>query len=111
MTSLKKLLFTFLLYLMIFPLYLNQSLSAEEGKSFPTFSIKNSRVDTVSQRLAKAQKDTQKEQTASGSQPHLEILSPAYDAGEVWEGHDIIHSFTIKNTGTAELTIKNVKSG
>jgi len=46
-----------------------------------------------------------------GDQPRLTIDAPDYDAGELWEGEDIIHTFTIKNTGKALLDITNVKPG
>lgn len=46
-----------------------------------------------------------------GDQPRLTIDAPDYDAGELWEGEDILHTFTIKNTGKALLDITNVKPG
>jgi len=53
-----------------------------------------------------------KEKTAvSGDQPRLVMDSTEFDAGEVWEGEDIIHPFTVKNTGKGLLEIKNVKAG
>lgn len=50
-------------------------------------------------------------QKTTDGQPQIVIESPTHDAGEVWEGEDITHSFIIKNAGTAELNIKNVKAG
>jgi hypothetical protein len=47
----------------------------------------------------------------SDQQPQITIDSALYDAGKIDEGKKIIHAFTIKNTGTAELTIKDVKAG
>jgi hypothetical protein len=43
--------------------------------------------------------------------PHIAIDAPQYDAGEVYEGTTVVHAFTVKNTGTAELSIKDVKAG
>ena len=43
--------------------------------------------------------------------PHIAIDAATYDAGEVYEGTTVVHAFTVKNTGTAELSIKNVKAG
>ena len=50
-------------------------------------------------------------QTTTGDQPQLVIDSSSHDVGDVWEGEEILHSFIIKNTGTAQLDIKNVKAG
>ena len=43
--------------------------------------------------------------------PHIAIDSATYDAGDVYEGTTVVHAFTVKNTGTAELSIKDVKAG
>ncbi len=51
------------------------------------------------------------EVTDTLSVPHIAIDAAEYDAGEIYEGETIVHSFTVKNTGTAELTIKDVKAG
>ena len=53
----------------------------------------------------------QQEQSPVQHQPRMHLESAKYDAGEVREGEKIIHSFTVKNTGTAELTISKVKTG
>jgi len=45
------------------------------------------------------------------NQPHLTITDIQYNAGDVYEGNEIAHSFAVKNTGTAELLIKDVKAG
>ena len=53
-----------------------------------------------------------KQVTSSGeNQPKISFDATTYDAGEVWEGETVSHSFTVKNTGTAVLTIQNVKPG
>ena len=44
-------------------------------------------------------------------QPHISFDATSYDAGEVWEGDEIVHDFTVKNTGTTELIIARVKPG
>ena len=41
----------------------------------------------------------------------LIILSPRHDAGIHWEGETISHTFEVKNGGSAELRILNVKPG
>jgi len=48
---------------------------------------------------------------ATGNQPAIVIEERQYDAGEVWEGDIVSHSFIVKNTGKAELNISNVKPG
>ena len=48
---------------------------------------------------------------SEGNQPHMTIDAADYDAGELHEGARIVHAFTIKNTGTAELVIEEVKAG
>jgi len=44
-------------------------------------------------------------------QPQITIDATRHDAGEIYEGESIVHSFTVKNTGTTELNIKRVKAG
>ena len=41
----------------------------------------------------------------------LIIPSPRHDAGIHWEGETVSHTFEVKNGGTAELRILNVKPG
>ena len=48
---------------------------------------------------------------SSEEQPTISFDTTTYDAGEVWEGDTVSHSFSVKNTGTAVLNIKNVKPG
>ena len=43
--------------------------------------------------------------------PKIEIAVKNWDAGTVAPGATIRHSFTVKNTGDAPLTIQNVKPG
>lgn len=43
--------------------------------------------------------------------PRIAVDDAEYNAGEVYEGATVSHSFKVKNTGTAELTIKDVKAG
>ena len=44
-------------------------------------------------------------------QPQITFDAVNYDAGEVWEADVVSHDFTVKNTGTSELTISGVKPG
>ena len=46
-----------------------------------------------------------------GKQPAIAFDAIQFDAGEVWEGDTVSHTFIVKNTGKAELTISNVKPG
>ena len=52
-----------------------------------------------------------KEQSFAKGQPRIAIDSLDYDAGEVWEGDEIVHTFSVRNEGDAELIIENVKPG
>jgi hypothetical protein len=49
--------------------------------------------------------------TSPDKVPHIAIDAATYDVGEIYEGETIVHAFTVKNTGTAELSIKDVKAG
>lgn len=51
------------------------------------------------------------EKASAQAEPQISFESTHYDAGEIWEGKEVIHTFTIKNTGTAQLTIEKVKPG
>ena len=53
----------------------------------------------------------QKENLPAENQPRIAIIDPVYDAGEVWEGDKVSHTFIVKNTGTAQLDISKVKPG
>ena len=55
--------------------------------------------------------DGQQGQASAQNQPRISFDSTSYDAGEVWEGDEVSHTFTVKNTGTVELDIKKVKTG
>jgi hypothetical protein len=80
-------------------------------KITPSLSIKGSSVQTAPAVTPAGQPESQKSGTAGGDQPHLALETSHYDAGELWEGEDIIHTFNIRNTGTAQLAISNVKPG
>jgi hypothetical protein len=54
---------------------------------------------------------TQGKTPAGGKQPAISFDATSFDAGTVWEGEIVIHSFVVKNTGNAELTLSNVKPG
>jgi hypothetical protein len=45
------------------------------------------------------------------AKPVVEIPSPRHDAGIHWEGEIVTHGFEVKNTGSSELRILNVKPG
>ena len=48
---------------------------------------------------------------APEAKPVVEIPSPRHDAGTHWEGEVVTHSFEVKNTGSGELRILNVRPG
>ena len=55
--------------------------------------------------------ESKKEQVSAQNQPQISFDSTHYDAGEVYEGEEVVHTFTFKNTGTAQLNINKVKPG
>ena len=64
----------------------------------------------------KAPSDQQKAERAEEKaplkkQPQISMDATLHDVGEIYEGERIVHSFTIKNTGTTQLNIKRVKAG
>ena len=90
----------------------DQTACAEESATTPkvkspSFTVKGSNITPVKQESVEKQSG----QSAGGDQPHISIDSASHNIGEIWEGEDIIHSFIVKNTGTAQLDIKNVKAG
>jgi hypothetical protein len=46
-----------------------------------------------------------------GGEPTLVFPSPSYDAGVIWEGETLSHSFEVRNEGKGELRILEVKPG
>ncbi|HYA02809.1 MAG TPA: hypothetical protein VEI04_06820 [Syntrophobacteria bacterium] len=48
---------------------------------------------------------------SQGGEPTLAIPSPTYDAGVVWEGETLSHSFEVRNEGKGELRILEVRPG
>jgi hypothetical protein len=68
------------------------------------------------QEVAATPSDQQEAESTPGSTnpekvPHIAIDAANYNVGEIYEGETIVHTFTVTNTGTAELTIKDVKAG
>ena len=55
--------------------------------------------------------ESNQQQSSEENQPTISFDNITYDAGDVWEGDTVSHTFTVKNTGTAVLNIKNVKPG
>jgi hypothetical protein len=61
--------------------------------------------------VKKKEVESAQEQSSDENQPTISFDNTTYDVGEVWEGDTVSHTFTVKNTGTAVLNIKNVKPG
>ncbi len=61
--------------------------------------------------LEQRKDERKQEQVPKQNQPRISFDSPNYDAGEVYEGNEVVHTFTFKNTGTAQLNIDKVKPG
>ena len=49
--------------------------------------------------------------TPDEKQPRVAFDSTTFDAGEVWQGSEVTHDFTVRNIGNAALTITRLKSG
>jgi hypothetical protein len=123
MSIIKKHLFL-AVFCLLFTIVHFDRLHAQQGKgeqqgetkrrSAPALSITQSNVQTAPAVTPAGQpekRESGKDTPSGGDQPRLTIDAPDYDAGELWEGEDIIHTFTIKNTGKALLDITNVKPG
>lgn len=53
-----------------------------------------------------------KKAVPSGPQPSLEIEgNSTFDFGEIWGKKKVSHTFTLKNTGKAQLEIRSIKPG
>ena len=94
---------------------LDQQKSESKQKPVPSFTIKGAKIEVIPEKKdAKQQKGEaklQQKQTTLQGHPKITFDSTSYNAGEVWEGDTVVHTFTVKNTGTAELTIAKVKPG
>lgn len=77
--------------------------SESKQKTASAFSIQRSVVEIEPESKASSQNGE--------GRPQISFDSTQFDFGEVWEGKNILHSFTVKNTGTAMLNIKSVKPG
>ncbi len=53
----------------------------------------------------------QQPEVANEDQPEIFIETSEHDAGEVYEGTEVNHSFIVKNKGKGELRINKVKPG
>ena len=91
-----------------------QRMSENKQKPAPSLTIKGTKIEIVSDKKTseKQKAESTQEQVSTKNQAQISVESPHYDAGEIWEGKkEIVHTFTIKNTGTAPLTIKKVDAG
>ena len=90
-----------------------QQKGESEQEHSPSLTIKGAKIEIVPGRKASEQKkiESKKEQAIKEGQPQISFEYNNYDVGEVWEGEEIVHAFIIKNTGTAQLNIKDVSPG
>ena len=89
------------LYVIILLVFLTSSLP------FHLWAEEGSKKTTSDPKKAKGQQ----EQATAQDQPHISFDSRHYDVGDVWEGDEVVHTFTVKNTGTAQLDIHKVRPG
>jgi len=82
-------------------------------KYAPTVAIKGAKLTIAPGEKASEKQEVknQQEQVPAQGHPKISFDSSRYDAGEVWEGDQVIHTFIVKNTGTAQLDITKVKPG
>jgi len=82
-------------------------------KHVPIFTVEGTKIEIVPDKGAPEQQksESKKEQVTKENQPQISLDSTHYDAGEIWEGDEIVHTFTAKNIGTAQLNIKYVQPG
>ena len=83
-------------------------------KHAPSFILGGAKIEVVPAKKAPEQQksqSTQEKQVSTKNQAQISLDFTHYDAGEVWEGDEVFHTFTIKNTGTAQLNIKKVGAG
>lgn len=92
----KKLIFFFLLFFLASTLFLTHA--AAEKVSTETVSVQ-------------PEAEHAEGKNPLQQRPQITIDVPNYDVGEIYEGEKISHNFTIKNTGTTDLNIKDVKAG
>lgn len=57
------------------------------------------------------QRDENQQEQVYTNKPKISLDSIHYDVGEVYEGDEAVHTFTVKNTGTAQLNIAKVRAG
>jgi len=48
---------------------------------------------------------------AAGDGPVIEIKNTSHDFGEVFKNEKFVHAFIVRNAGTADLVIEEVKPG
>ena len=72
----------------------------------PSFAQEKTAIATKKEGVKK-----QPSEAASANQPEIRIETKEYEAGEVYVGNEVVHSFIVKNKGKGELLINKVKPG
>ena len=92
---------------------LDQKKHENKQKQVPVFTIKGTTIEIVPEKKVsgKQKAESTQEQVPTKNHAQISLDSTHYDAGEIWEGKEIVHTFTVKNTGTAQLNIKKVRAG
>jgi len=92
---------------------LDQQKSENKQKHAPSLTINGAKIKIVPVKKTSEQQQAEstQEQVSTKNQAQISLDSTNYDAGEIWEGDELVHTFHIKNTGTAELNIKKVSAG
>jgi len=96
MKSAKKYLYLFVMYCFMFPSCSFHLQAEKMAKEKPS---------------GRERAEKKQEEASEQNQPRISFDATEYDAGEVWEGEKVSHTFTVKNTGTAQLNINSVRAG
>jgi hypothetical protein len=79
----------------------------------PSLTINGAKIEIVPKKKTseKQKAESTQGEVSTKNQAQISLDSTHYDAGEIWEGEEIVHTFTVKNIGTAQLIIKKVEAG
>jgi hypothetical protein len=94
-------------------LKLEKQKEGSKQKHVPALIIEGAKIQVVPVKKApeKQKSKSTQEDFSAEDQPQISLDSTHYDAGEVYEGDKVVHTFIAKNKGTSQLNIKKVAPG